>query len=72
MDVLRDDGERLLRVRQREEVVQVGGPADAPRQMLGHEARLDAIDQRPEPARCRASRRPSLPSESPTPWSETG
>ena len=42
-DVLGDDGERLLRVRQREQVVQIGAARDAPGQMLGDEARLDAI-----------------------------
>ena len=53
-DVLRDDRERLLRVRQREQVVQIGAARDAPGQMLGDQARLDAIGQRPEP--CEVSR----------------
>ena len=45
-DAAAEVSQRLLRVRKRQQVVQVASVDGAPGQVIGHEPRRDAIDQR--------------------------
>ena len=49
VDMRRDHGQALIRVGQREQMVEVCASGRAPREVLGDEARLDPVDQGLEP-----------------------
>jgi hypothetical protein len=71
--VVAHDDERLVSPGQGEEMVEIHTAAEAPGQVLGHEARGEPVGERVEPSQMlEISTPPPLPSESPTPWSERG
>jgi hypothetical protein len=47
--VAADDGQRLFRQRQRQELGEMHAADAAPGQVLGYEPRLDPVDQQPQP-----------------------
>ena len=72
VDILADARQRLLRVGQRQEIVEIDAVVARPGEMLREERGLVALDQRFDPAKMLPIKRARAPSDSPTPCNETG